>query len=98
MASVCPRGMLLSAAGITRCRPATTHETALEALGEEGAQVVRERVVHDGDLLSAGGVTAGLDLALWLVEREWGPELAQSVAREMEHERRGAVHRPAASG
>ncbi len=52
-----------------------------------GADVVRSRVVDDGDILSAGGVTSGLDLALHLVEREAGPELADRVATDIEHAR-----------
>ncbi|MBA2440110.1 MAG: hypothetical protein H0V50_05485, partial [Thermoleophilaceae bacterium] len=64
-------------------------------LAAQGAEVVRERVVDDGDLVTAGGVTAGIDLALWLVEREWGARLADGIAREMEHERVGGVHRAA---
>jgi transcriptional regulator GlxA family with amidase domain len=97
MASVCTGGMLLSAAGITRGRPATTHHAALEALAEEGAEVVEERVVDDGDLVTSAGVTAGIDMALWLVEREWGSELADAISAGMEHERRGTVHRAAAA-
>jgi transcriptional regulator GlxA family with amidase domain len=93
MASVCTGGMLLAAAGITRGRPAVTHHAALEELRESGADVVPERVVDDGDLITAGGVTAGLDLALWLVEREFGSDLADLVARGMEHERAGGVWR-----
>ena len=92
MASVCTGAMLLAAAGITAGRPATTHRSALEDLATHGAEVVRERVVDDGDLITSGGVTAGIDLALWLVEREWGQRLADRIAREMEHERvHGAV-------
>jgi transcriptional regulator GlxA family with amidase domain len=91
MASVCTGTMLLSAAGITRGRPATTHHTALEALRDEGAEVVEDRVVDDGDLVTSGGVTSGLDMALWLIEREWGAELADGIARAMEHHRVGSV-------
>lgn len=52
------------------------------------------RVVDDGDVLTAGGVTAGIDLALWIVEREVGEEIAQRVATTMEYERTGDVYRP----
>jgi transcriptional regulator GlxA family with amidase domain len=93
MASVCTGGMLLSAAGITRGRPAVTHQDAIADLRDQGAEVVQERVVDDGDLITAGGVTSGIDLALWLVERELGREAADAVAAEMEHKRRGAVYR-----
>ena len=91
MASVCTGAMLLAAAGLVRDRPATTHHLALDDLREAGAEVIEARVVDDGDLLSSGGVSAGIDLALWLVERGWGVELADRLAREIEHERRGPV-------
>jgi transcriptional regulator GlxA family with amidase domain len=91
MASVCTGGMLLAAAGITKGRPAVTQHEALDELRESGADVVPERVVDDGDLITAGGVTAGIDMALWLVEREFGR--ADLIARGMEHERTGGVWR-----
>jgi transcriptional regulator GlxA family with amidase domain len=93
LASVCTGGMLLAAAGLTDGRPATTHHGALDELRASGAQVVPERVVDDGDLVTSGGVTSGLDMALWLVEREFGAPLADGIAREMEHERRRGVWR-----
>jgi putative intracellular protease/amidase len=93
LAAVCTGGMLLAAAGVARGRPATTHRSALDELRGSGAQVVDARVVDDGDLLTAGGVTSGIDLALWLVEREKGRDLADAIAREMEHERVGRVFR-----
>ena len=92
MASVCTGAMLLAKAGITTGRPATTHRGALDDFEATGALVDREaRVVDDGDLLTCGGVTSGLDLALHLVEREWGAELAGTIATLMEHERVGPV-------
>ena len=94
MASVCTGAMLLSAAGITRGRRATTHHSAIEALREEGARIVDARVVDDGDLITSGGVTAGIDMALWLVEREFGRTLADQIADGIEHERRGHVALP----
>jgi transcriptional regulator GlxA family with amidase domain len=96
LAAVCTGTMLLSAAGLTRGRPATTHHVALDALREEGAIVVEERVVDDGDLVTSGGVTSGIDMALWLVERHFGAEPADEIARQIEHERRGRVYRAAA--
>jgi transcriptional regulator GlxA family with amidase domain len=88
VAAVCTGGMLIAAAGLARGRPATTHHLALEELRAQGAEVIDARVVDDGDLLTCGGVTAGIDLALWIVEREWGKQLADGIARGMEHERR----------
>lgn len=93
VAAVCTGGMLLGAAGLVRGRPAITHQVAVEDLAADGARIVQARVVDDGDLVTAGGVTSGIDLALWLVEREFGAALAEQVATGLEYERRGAVHR-----
>jgi transcriptional regulator GlxA family with amidase domain len=93
IASVCTGAMLLAAAGLTRGRAVTTHHVALEDLRASGGQLVDARVVDDGDLITAGGVTSGLDLALWLVEREAGAILARELERHLEYERRGTVWR-----
>lgn len=92
MASVCTGALLLAKAGITAGRPATTHRAELEDLRQMGADVDEvARVVDDGDLITCGGVTSGLDLALHLVEREWGASLSRAIAELMEHEPRGPV-------
>ena len=91
--SVCTGGMILAAAGVLDGRPTTTHHGAIDDLRETAANVVDARVIDDSDVLTAGGVTAGLDLALWLVEREFGDDVAEMVASEMEYERRGEVYR-----
>jgi transcriptional regulator GlxA family with amidase domain len=88
LASVCTGAMLLANTGILRGRHATTHHGAIEQLREAGANVVEARVVDDGDIITAGGVTSGLDLALWLVERFAGRPIAAKVEKEMEYERR----------
>lgn len=93
LASVCTGGMILASAGLLDGRPATTHHGALTDLRETGADVTDARVVDDGDVLTAGGVTSGLDLALWIVERSSGAEIADTVTREMEYDRRGEVYR-----
>lgn len=87
VASVCTGAMLLARAGVLDGRPATTHRVALEDLRETGADVRDARITDDGDLLTSGGVTSGLDLALHVVERECGAALASEVARELEYER-----------
>jgi transcriptional regulator GlxA family with amidase domain len=51
------------------------------------------RIVDDGDLVTAGGVTSGLDLGLYLLEREVGPKVALAVEQMFAHERRGVVWR-----
>ncbi len=53
------------------------------------------RVVDDGDLVSGAGVTSGLDLGLYLLERELGPRIAHAVEQLFAHERRGTVWRAA---
>lgn len=88
--------MLLSAAGLTRGRPCTTHHRARPDLAEQGGVLKTARVVDDGDLVTAGGITSGLDLALWLVRRELGAETATSVEAMLEYEARGTVWAPAA--
>jgi transcriptional regulator GlxA family with amidase domain len=94
IASVCTGAMLVAASGILGGRPAVTHRSALADLRASGAEVIEDaRVVDDGDILSAGGVTSGIDLALWLLERELGPRLAGAVARELEHTPAGRVWR-----
>jgi transcriptional regulator GlxA family with amidase domain len=92
VAGVCTGGMLLERAGLLEGRPAVTHAGALEDLRETGTEVVEARVVDAGNVLTCGGVTSGLDLALYLLEREYNADLAAAVARTVEHERRGPVH------
>jgi transcriptional regulator GlxA family with amidase domain len=91
VASVCTGAMLLSKAGLLDGRPAITHHSATADLKEAGAQLVHARVVDDGDVVTAGGVTSGLDLVLHLVERFFGAQLALAAERELEYERRGTV-------
>lgn len=95
VASVCTGGMLLAAAGVLDGRPAVTHASALDDLRETAAVVPTAdnptgvpRVVDDGSVVTCGGVTSGIDLALHLVEREFGASVADSVATTMEYERR----------
>jgi transcriptional regulator GlxA family with amidase domain len=91
MASVCTGAMLLAAAGLLKNRPATTNQGALDELAATGAQVVRARVVDDGDVITAGGITCGLDLTLWLAERFISSESAHILEGRLEYERRGTV-------
>ena len=84
--SVCTGAMLLAATGITAGRRMTTHHLAIEDLRASGAEIVDGRFVDDGDIVSAGGVTSGIDLALHLVERFAGARIAGEVATEIEYE------------
>ena len=83
VASVCTGALLLGEAGILRNRDATTNPAALEELSQYGAVVRRNRVVDDGSVVTAGAVTSGIDLALWLVQRELGETVAGDVARAL---------------
>jgi transcriptional regulator GlxA family with amidase domain len=85
MAGVCTGTMLLAHAGLVRGRRASTHHSALGELSALGVAVVADRVVDDGDLVTCGGVTSGIDLALWLVERELGAELAEQISQVIEY-------------
>ncbi|GJM67887.1 hypothetical protein HMSSN036_01030 [Paenibacillus macerans] len=79
--------------GLLEGRKAVTHHLGMAVLGATGAIPVPARVVDDGNLVSGGGVTSGLDVALYLVERELGPRIAHAVEQLFEFERRGTVWR-----
>jgi transcriptional regulator GlxA family with amidase domain len=91
IASVCTGAGLVAAAGILGGRAVTTHHAARREVSASGARVLEARVVDDGDIVSAGGVTSGLDLALHLVERWFGAPLAEEIATEIEYQRQGPV-------
>jgi len=93
IATVCTGGMLAAYADLVTGRNVVTHHAALGDLRARGANVIQARVVDDGDLISAGGVTSGLDLALYLVERFASAEIAAKVGGMLEYERRGTVWR-----
>lgn len=84
--SVCTGSLVLGAAGLLRGRRATGHWMYLEPLGGYGAEPVRRRWVEDGKLLTAAGVSAGIDMALHLVGLEAGPEVAQGVQLNLEYD------------
>lgn len=90
---ICTGAIILAAAGITRGRNATTHSGAKAELAAQGATVINARVVDDGDLITGGGITSGLEVALYLVERFAGAQLAQRTETVLEYERRGTVWR-----
>ena len=85
--SVCTGSMLLAEAGLVKGRPATTNRNAWAELEAFGAELKKNRVVDDGTLVTAGGITAGIDLALHIVEREVSAEVADAIAAAMEYTR-----------
>jgi transcriptional regulator GlxA family with amidase domain len=85
IASVCTGAMLLAEAGLLRGRPAVTHHSAIEDLKGFGADVQEgARFVDDGDIMTAAGVTSGIDLALHIVRSTLGEEAARVEAAEIE--------------
>ncbi|HEX6454977.1 MAG TPA: DJ-1/PfpI family protein [Solirubrobacterales bacterium] len=84
--SVCTGSLLLGAAGLLQGKRATTNWVVLDALREFGAEPVGGRFVEDGKVVTAAGVTAGIDMALHLVAREVGPEVAQAVQLGIEYD------------
>ncbi len=84
VASVCTGALILKEAGLLAGRKATTHRSAMDEL-RAVADVVETRVVEDGLVTTAGGVTASIDLGLHLLTKHFGPELAREVADHIEH-------------
>lgn len=91
VATVCGGSLALAMAGLLDGRHANTHPLGVDVLEATGAIPVRARVVDDGDLVTAGGVTSGLDLALHLLDRSYGPRIALAVEELFAYERRGTV-------
>jgi transcriptional regulator GlxA family with amidase domain len=83
--SVCTGSTLLAAAGILDGRPATTHWAVREVLARQGAEVRTDRVVRDGDVITAAGVSAGIDMALTLVGLIWGDDRAKFTQLVIEY-------------
>jgi putative intracellular protease/amidase len=84
--SVCTGSLLLGAAGLLDGKRATGNWLVLEALRQFGADPVGGRWVEDGKVITAAGVTAGIDMALHLVALEAGPEVAQAVQLGIEYD------------
>jgi transcriptional regulator GlxA family with amidase domain len=99
VASVCTGAMILAATGLLEGRYATTNRNAFEELRPYVLDVLNERVVDHGDRVTAGGLTAGLDLGLHLVERTLGEARAIQRAEEIEYQRQGRTwYAPAVDG
>ncbi len=84
--SVCTGSLVLAAAGLLEGKMATTHWLFVEQLRELGADPVGGRFVADGKTITAAGVSAGIDMALYLVGQEAGPEVAQAVQLGIEYD------------
>jgi transcriptional regulator GlxA family with amidase domain len=89
MTSVCTGSLVFASAGLLDGRPATTHWGSIDLLGTLGEGIeVRpdDRFVDDGDVITASGVSAGIDMALHLVARLHSPERARQVRRAIQYD------------
>ncbi len=86
--SVCTGSLVLAAAGLLKGRKATTHWLAQDQLPAFGVEPVAERVVFDGKYVTAAGVSAGIDMALTLVDRVAGNVAAQTIQLGLEYDPR----------
>jgi transcriptional regulator GlxA family with amidase domain len=86
--SVCTGSICLAAAGILDGVEATTHWARKEHLEEHGARYTEERVVEHGKVITAAGVSSGIDMALTLLERMYGKEMAQAAQLGIEYDPR----------
>ena len=89
VASVCTGSLVLAAAGLLDGRPATTHWGSLETLPTLGKDIEArpdDRFVDTGDVITAAGVSAGIDMALHLVARLHSPEGARDVRRYIQYD------------
>jgi cyclohexyl-isocyanide hydratase len=83
--SVCTGALVLGAAGLLRGRRATTHWASHDMLSAFGAIPTKGRVVRDGNLITGGGVTAGIDFALTMVAEIAGSDVAQAIQLQIEY-------------
>jgi putative intracellular protease/amidase len=84
--SVCTGSMLLAAAGLLEGKEATTHWASLERLKQYGAIPTGRRVVEQGKIMTAAGVSAGIDMGLTLAARIAGDEFAQGIQLGIEYD------------
>ena len=84
--SVCTGSLILGAAGLLKGLRATTHWTRRDVLREYGAEATGERLVEQGKIVTAAGVSAGIDMALHLVRKIAGDDLAQGIQLGIEYD------------
>ena len=91
VAGVCTGGMLLTASGMLNGQKATMHHLAQGEINKYGAELLPYRIVDQGAVITARGVTSGIDLGLWITEKFASSKIAAAVEYRMEYERRGVV-------
>jgi cyclohexyl-isocyanide hydratase len=86
LTSVCTGAFFLAEAGLLKGKKATTYHSAFEELRAYGVDVIEQKVVREGNVLTAGGVSSGLELGFYLLKELFGSEAAQDVARKIEYD------------
>lgn len=89
--------MLMAASGILRDKKVAMHYLSKDELSKYGADYAGYRIIDEGSVITSRGVTSGIDLALWIIERFAGADIAAAVEHRMEYERRGVVWRKPAN-
>jgi transcriptional regulator GlxA family with amidase domain len=83
--SVCTGAFLLARAGLLDGKPATTYWAAVDELRGKGVNVTPQRWVEDGRVITASGVSAGIDMSLYVVGKLWDPPVARDVQKAIEY-------------
>lgn len=86
LTSVCTGALVLGACGLLKGRKATTHWSAMDYLKDFGAIPIQCRVVVDGNIVTAGGVTAGMDFGLMMIAELLGEKIAKTVQLQMQYD------------
>ncbi|AOO64656.1 DJ-1/PfpI family protein [Sulfurospirillum halorespirans] len=86
LTSVCTGAFFLAEAGLLLGKEATTYHSTFDELAAYGVNVVSSKVVHDGKIITAAGVSSGLELGFYLLRELFGVKLAQEVAEKIEYE------------
>jgi len=84
-AAVCGGALLIGAAGMLRDRKATTHPELQEVLKHFAREVTADRIVEDGNIITAGGVTSAIDMGLYLCEKIAGPVVREKIQKQIDY-------------
>jgi len=85
LVGICGGSLLLGAAGLLRTRRATTHPALRPVLAHFAREVSTDRIVDEGRIITAGGVTAAIDLGLYFCEKIAGPDVREKIAAQMDY-------------
>ncbi|MGE5417928.1 MAG: DJ-1/PfpI family protein [Acidobacteriota bacterium] len=85
VAALCGGVLILGAAGMLQSKKATTHPNHYKFIENFGAQLSTNRIVEDGRIITAGGVTSAIDLGLYLCEKIAGVEVREKIQRQMDY-------------